>query len=567
MEGPGNPRGGGSLIGMSKLVAVIAVASLFTGGAIVALTNGAGPRGGSDYGLDTDGDGAYDWLVVKMGLRVDEADHYTVWATLGTETPFGRGCSGTIPPPMGNERGLPDGSFLHSISWTSVREFLEPGEHTIALAFRGTDLGFAGVDGPYVVQAQVYADGDWNDIGARGAPVPGPSGDGWTWEYETQAYDADAFEDPRWAIRFTGRHEDLGLDLDGDGLFEYLALRAEVDVTLAGTYLFDGYLSSTEGTRPDSWGFATGTYGTVDLEAGVQTIEARFNGGDLWASGVSGAFDFSYNVYYAGDWWGGGIREGEPYPPGPDPNGGEFDVYGDSLCGRTAEYDHGQWEVRVEPAEFTGRFADRGEDVDGDGLFDVLAVDAEVDVREANTFDFSGQLMSEDGAVWIAYAYEQAYLEVGVHTLTLRFSGPEIRRSGIDGPYRVDMNLVVAMRDPQTTYTTGSYAHTDFDEEETTTRGMYWIAELRADASTIAVTVQRGDDMLTVVLEDVLIVEAFTRDGVAEFRAEGKVYLPSGGSAQSFTFSWAPAPGTYIVRATLGDPAQPVDVVEIVVTV
>lgn len=563
------------MIGVSKLVAIIAVASLFTGGAIVALTNGAGPRGGSDYGLDTDGDGAYDWLVVKMDLRVDEADYYGVWATLGTATPFGRGCYGMAPPPMtgGNERGVPDGRdpseglVLYSISWASVREFLEPGEHTIALAFRGTDIGFAGVDGPYLVQAQVYADGDWNDMNARGAPVPGPGPEGWTWEYETGAYDASSFETPTWAIQFTGRHEDLGLDLDGDGLFDYLVLRAEAQVNLAGPYAFDASISNFEATRPDPWGFMTGDYGTVDLAEGVQIIEARFNGGDIWASGVTGAFDFIFNVYYAGGWYGGGIREGEPYPPGPDPNTGDFDVYGDSLCGRTAEYDHEQWEERVEPAKFTGVFADRGEDLDGDALFDVLAVDAEVEVTEANTFDFFGQLMSEDGTMWISAAYDQMYLNVGTHTLTLRFSGPDIRRSGVDGPYRADLNLVVAMRDPQTTYYTGAYAHTDFDEEETTTRGMYWVADLRADASTIAVTVERGRDMLDVVIEDVLTVEAFTRDGVSTFQAEAKVYLPSGGSTQSFTFSWAPGPGTYVVRATLGDATQPVDVVEIVITV
>jgi len=562
------------MFGVSKLVIVAMTASLLTGGAMVALT-GAGPLGGSDYGLDTDGDGAYDWLVVKMTFRADAAEYYTVWATLGTATPFGRGCFGWMPPPIlgGDGRnGSTDATYpiptekdpAYPISWASVREFLEPGEHTIALAFRGTDIGMAGVDGPYVVQAQVFADGQWGDpTGQRGAPLPMP--EGWTWEYTTGAYDADDFEEPRWAIRFTGVHEDRGLDLDGDGLFEYLALQADVQVNLAGTYSYDAYVSSFDGSRPDVWGFGTFDYGTVDLVEGLQTIEARFNGGDLWASGRNGAFDFTFNVYYGGGWIGGGqIREGEPYPPGPGETG--FDAYGDSLCGKTSEYAHEQWEERVEPASFTGVFRDFGEDLDGDGLFDHLVVEAEVNVTEANTFDFYGQLTSEDGPMWISAAYEQMYLEVGVQTIGLRFAGPDIRRSGIDGPYRADLNLVVAMRDPQATIITGTYAHTDFEEDETTTRGSLWIADLSADASEIRTTVERGPDLLTVVMDGTVRVQAFAADGTLAFEGNGTVSLPSGGDVVTVTFAWSPDPGTYVIVAML-DSQWGTDAVKVAVTV
>jgi len=580
--GDGMGRSGAPMIGLTKVLIAALTASLISGSALVALTGGVGPGGGSDYGLDTDGDGLHDWLVVRMDLTVDEANYYSVWATLGTEEPFGRGCDFGGPVPllseMPNTRCGPDGrcyegdpveDFVYPISWASVREFLEAGDHTIALAFKGTDIGLAGVDGPYRVQAYVSADGGGPWV--RGGPEPGidpeilpPVPEGWTWEYTTSAYAAADFEEPRFAIRFTGVHADEGLDLDGDGLFDYLIATADADVSLAGTYWFDGSLtvpSDDGGPYRDYW--VTSTYGTVDLAEGTQALEFRFNGGDIWASGHEGAFDFRLSVYY-----GGGIVYGYPdgmIREGPMPeDGGEFDVYGDTLCGRTAEYRHDAWEELVEPATFTGVFADRGEDWDGDGLFDVLAVDAEVDVTEANTFDFSGQLMSGDGAAWIAADFQQAYLEVGVQVLTLRFSGPAIRASGIDGPYRVDMNLVVAFRDPQATYTTGAYAHTDFDEEDQTRPQTHWIADLNADAQTIAVLVVRGDDLLTYVIEDTLLVEAFGPDGTAVFAAREKVYLPSGGSTQSFTFTWAPEPGTYVVRASLAGTGESV---EIVVTV
>ncbi len=138
-----------------------------------------------------------------------------------------------------------------------------------------------------------------------------------------------------------------------------------------------------------------------------------------------------------------------------------------------------------------------------------------------------------------------------------------IRASGIDGPYRADL-YIATYRGQQATYTTGAYAHTDFDEDDQTRPRTHWIADLQADAQTIAVLVVRGDDMLTVVIEDTLVVEAYGADGTAVFAAREKVYLPGGGSTQSFTFSWSPEPGTYVVRASLAGTGE---VVEILVTV
>ena len=564
------------MIGLAKIVIVtVSLASLLSGGALVALTGAPGPGGGSDYGLDVDGDGAFDWLVVKMDLSVDAPNWYNVWATLGTDTPYGRGCGfGGVPmlpgpyayPSDVGRGGVMEDWQAYPISWASVRQFFEAGDHEVSLAFKGTEIGYAGVDGPYTVQAQVSADGEWDGRimdPSFGAPIPGPGPSGWDWTYVTRSYDADAFEEPRFAIRFTGTSRDSGLDLDGNGLYDYLVIAADADVALAGTYAIGGTLY----LGPDDWTmvWVAGTWGSVDLAEGRQTIEYRFNGADVWASMQSGAFRFVVDAYYGGGIWGGngtGIREGEPYPGQPE----GFDIYGDSVCGATSEYRHEQFEERVEPAKYTGVFRDYGEDYDGDSLFDALVVEAEVEVTEANTFDFSGQLMSEDRALWISGAYQQMYLDVGVHTLALRFPGPEIRRSGIDGPYRAVLNLVVAFRDPATSILTAAYRHTDFDGDDQT-RGMHWIGNLTADGSAITVLVVRGLDMLDFVIEDVLSVEAYARTGEVVFQATDRVYLPSGGDTQSFTFAWSPSPGTYVVRATLGSPDRPNDVVEIVVTV
>lgn len=549
----------------------VSFASLLSGGALVALSAGPGPGGGSDHGLDANGNGRFDWLVVRMDLRVDTANWYNVWATLGTESPIEGACgSYGSPMPLGREAGVPNGlsmpqEYSYPISWASLRQFFEAGDHEVSLAFKGTDIGYAGVDGPYVVHAQVYADGEWDPRvmePALFAPVPGPSG--WDWTYVTRRYDADSFEEPRFAVRLTGEPGDSGLDLDADGLYDYLVVETKADVRLAGTYTISGTLTIREG----EWGrWIASSWGSVNLTEGRQTVEYRFNGGDIWASGSSGSFDFTLDIGYGGNvWYGGGdpngTLRGEVYLPQPD----GFDHYGDHICGATSEYRHEQFEERVEPAKYTGVFRDYGEDRDASGLFDALVVEAEVEVIEANLFDFSGQLMSEDGSAWISFAFEQRYLEEGVTALALRFAGADLRRSGVDGPYRVDLNLVVANRDPAATIYTAAYRHTEFEGEETRAQ-THWIGELSADGSTISVTVIRGKDLLTYVVEDTLTVEAHDAQGQLTFRTRDKVYLPSGGSSQSFTFSWQPDPGTYLVRATLGPSDAPNDVVEIHVTV
>jgi hypothetical protein len=547
---------------LAKVVIVtVALSSLLSGGMLMALSGAPGPGGGADYGLDTDGDGAYDWLVVRMSLSVDAADWYNVWATLGTDTAYGRECSfGGVPMlgepgireggrPNGKHDGTSSDAMVYGISWASARQFLEPGDHDISLAFKGTEIGYAAVDGPYTVQAQVYRDGEWDSRimgGQFGAPMPGPSG--WDWTYVTKAYRADDFEEPTFAIRFTGEASDRGLDLDDDGLFDYLVVEAQADVALAGTYSIGGALMIQEGEWMVTW--VAGAWGSVDLAEGRQTVEVRFNGGDVWASGASGAFDFNVNAYYGGDMgWGNitPIREGEPYPPQTD----AFDIYGDYLCGKTEAYRHEQFEERVEPAKYTGVFADFGEDLDGDGLFDALIVQAEVEVTETNLFDFSGQLLSQDGSAWISGAFDQVYLEVGAHTLSLRFPGGDIARAGIDGPYRVDLNLVVANRDPATTIYTAAYHAADFEVDDGTQVGGVWIQDLTADGTTIGVVVARGPDMLTVVAEGSLVVTVYDGQRNIVFEAKEPVSLPSGGDIQSFTFAWAPGPGTYYLIATV----------------
>jgi len=80
---------------------------------------------------------------------------------------------------------------------------------------------------------------------------------------------------------------------------------------------------------------------------------------------------------------------------------------------------------------------------------------------------------------------------------------------------------------------------------------MIWIADLSADASEIRTTVERGLDVLTVVTDGTVHVQAWASDGTLAFEGNGTVSLVSGGDKVTLTFPWSPAPGTYVVAATL----------------
>lgn len=87
-------------------------------------------------------------------------------------------------------------------------------------------------------------------------------------------------------------------------------------------------------------------------------------------------------------------------------------------------------------ANLTGEFAARGVDDDGDGLFETLAVDAGVEVREEGRFQVWMRIADAAGNQ-LATGQAEEDLTAGTHTITVSIDGVEIRRWDADGPYTV----------------------------------------------------------------------------------------------------------------------------------
>ncbi|HYV09200.1 MAG TPA: hypothetical protein VEL81_06475, partial [Thermoplasmata archaeon] len=226
--------------------------------------NGAG----TDYGLDTNGNGTFEWLVVEAGVSLPQAGTWTIYADLAASSPPAGGPCAVgyrAPAPMPPIVATTDPTY--PIAWTNERYFFSAGEQMVRMAFAGTDIARAGVDGPYRVHATLFL-GDVIVYDAS-RPVPEPAGDFLEWNYTTKAYAASAFEAPIRPAYFTGGHTDQPVDLDGDGLADLLELSADVHVNVEGNYSLNGVLMSPSADVVRMVAYA---YRTVALKASDTSV-------------------------------------------------------------------------------------------------------------------------------------------------------------------------------------------------------------------------------------------------------------------------------------------------------
>ncbi len=541
-----------------RTIVMLMTLAIASGGAVWGVHSIISPTGtGSDYGLDTNGNGKFDFLVVEAQVSLPEAGTWDVYADLSSKSPPATGACGFIgrgpPVPI-----LEASDVFGPIAWTYERYFFPSGPQTVRMAFPGTDIARSGVDGPYTVHARLSLGG----IVYGGPPMgrPEPVDGVIEWTHVTRAYSVGGFEAPVRPAYFTGGHADSLIDIDADGLADFLELRADVRVSVAGHYSLNGVLSAATGT--DATRMVAYAYRDFDLTTSDAEVFLRFRGDQIRQANVDGPWNFTLTLYGAmpvlygnATFAIGDIRAPIPFP------------YPETLCGATSAYRASEFDDTVELLRYTMRFAEATPDGNGDGTYDALVVRAEVEVFVSAAFDLSGVLRSPPTSTEVAGAVGQAWLREGIQSVDFVFPGPEIRRSGVDGPYAATLSITPTFRgiDPTTTYTTRPYRAADFDNRSTNSSRGYWIGDLsaapRGSSLAIALSVVRGNDLLTVVIEDTLTVTIVDAAGAVVGTFKDRVYLPAGGSSQSFAHALdGIAPGTYTVTVVLGPSDQPVDV-------
>src|SRR5439155_334469 len=248
-----------------------------------------------------------EWLVVEAQISLPKAGTWDVSAGLSGSSPPVTGLCGGVqgPLPMLETR-----ASYGPIAWAYERYFFAAGEQTVRMAFAGTDLARAGIEGPFRVHASLslgplplpYAgvDGPWNStvtLFGLEPPVLGtfPPESGAlrpiSFYYPetlcgtTGVYRATAFDDMVEFLRYTGRFEETTPDRDADGKFDALVVRAEVEVFVGAGFDLSGILRPVGGSAQ----VARAT-GPIWLRDGTQWVDFTFLGPEIRTSGMDGRY-------------------------------------------------------------------------------------------------------------------------------------------------------------------------------------------------------------------------------------------------------------------------------------
>lgn len=379
---------GGSVDCSAKPILISELASLGSSLEISSITEQA---------IDSDGDGKYNNLRVTINFTSDEAMSAQIIAKLFD-------------------------ADENMICMERIYPELVVGYQQLQLDFDGTEIRNSGKNGPYTLNVSFYTvEHDAFLLDSE--------------EITTQAYSFTDFQ-PQDAV-FSGVYADQGIDTDADGVYDYLAVETEINVTVAGIYTVEGYLYGDSETA-----IAFGS-NTAYLDTGTQTVVLNFEGLHIAQSKIDGPYTLSYLTLYD-----------------EDENTVDF-VYQPY---ETSAYSYTDFQSPT--GFFRDTYSDYGVDTNGDGFYEYLTVEVGLNVITAGNYSTHGCLYDEHGNE-IAGAYILTHLDTGNQTVTLNFAGNSIYKHGVSGSYNLSNLLLfdengTLMDNRHDAYTTSAYDYANF---------------------------------------------------------------------------------------------------------
>jgi hypothetical protein len=187
----------------------------------------------ADRGLDENDDGRYESLIVDVGVNIPQGGMYTLRGSLYDST----------------------GGYVTTAALSTT---LSTGEQNVSLAFDGAAIFKHKASGTFRLRnLELQSDSlaFWGLIADA---------------YTTSAYDYTQFANKDTIL--SGSYNDAGVDEDGDGLFNYLALGVGLQVTTPGLYTLEGSLFDSQQREVERQRI------TAELEAGAQILVLKFPG-------------------------------------------------------------------------------------------------------------------------------------------------------------------------------------------------------------------------------------------------------------------------------------------------
>lgn len=313
----------------------------------------------------------------------------------------------------------------NEIASTYNHTYLDAGNQTISLNFDGLQIYKHGANGPFSVSYLALSDeNDTLMCCQRDA-------------YMTSAYNCTDFQ--ALLAEFTNDYADYGIDTDEDGSCDYLTIDVGVNVIIPGNYNLIGYLYDGNGSE------IVWATNLTHLDIGNRTVQLNFDGKTIYKHGMDGPYYLRYL----------GIS---------DMNRKQVARVLDAYA--TSMYNYTDFQKPL--AEFTNDYVDYGIDTDGDGLYDYLTLDVDVNVITAGNYSLMGYLYDANGRE-IVWSIDYGSLDVGDHSLHLDFDGKNIQMHGVNGPYYLK-NLILSLSGENLTlidyipdaYHTSAYNYSDF---------------------------------------------------------------------------------------------------------
>lgn len=201
----------------------------------------------SDAGVDDNGNGLFDRVVVTGNLQVQQAGNYRLELTLVASN---------------NEQ----------IQANSTAA-LGTGAQQMAIDFTAKQVAGLGVNGPYTIRnATLYHTSDPEE------PIAAFSENGG----QTTAYALSSLERP--VLKFTGNNTVTGIDTNSNGKFDLLRIQVELNTLTAATYDWSGTLKDSAGKSIQSLD------ATSSLSVGNNTLTFNFDGIKIAQNGVNGPY-------------------------------------------------------------------------------------------------------------------------------------------------------------------------------------------------------------------------------------------------------------------------------------
>ena len=259
------------------------------------------------------------------------------------------------------------------------------------------------------------------------------------------------------AAAFNDYYADKGVDDDGNGLYDHIDVTVGTDIKTAGWYMISGSLFE-ENTNKTIFAFNK-TY----LEQGNRSQTLEFYGMN------------SSSSYYLKNL---SLKAAQPpsYASISENGMGYTDLEGDvgfqdfrAEAYKTKTYDKLDWPINTPwSTGLIGAYSDHGIDANGDGRYEILAVDVGVNIAERGKYTMTGDLYDLNKSE-VAWSIDSINLEPGRRTMHLNFDGMTIQKHRANGPYILS-NLSLwegnwSIKDAKSyAYSTTAYNYSDFGD-------------------------------------------------------------------------------------------------------